>query len=222
MGVSGVAIFSDDTASDVQHEFLDLLRRGLQAEDASNILIRDWSATIEDADDGPVFWLALAATQWKYGCLSEDVKQRAIGIVDSGTNLARWSGKLLEKRRSVLAELKAELLRPQPKPTRPRKQKQVEPPPSHEVPAPDGRGKARAFRMVGAPFMQVYVEREVNGSRGGGGVFTAYCAFDEVDLEWLPGPVLLITYPQGIKVEKQASKNFFCGEVIPIVYQTKN
>ena len=70
--------------------------------------------------------------------------------------------------------------------------------------------------------MQVYVEREVGGSRGGGGVFTASCAFDDVDLEWLPGPVLLVTYPRGITVQMQGSQNFYLGEVIPIVYQVKD
>jgi hypothetical protein len=221
MGTSGTAIFSDDTASDVRRDFVDLLRRGWAAEEALKVLLRDWSDFLEDSDDGPVFWLALASTQWDYGCLTEDVKQRAIAVVEGGANLPRWSEKQLDKRRAVLAELKDKLLSAQPKPRRPRKLKHIEPPPRYEVKAPDGLGKAVAFSMPGAIFMQIYIEREVGGSRGGGGVFLASCAFDDVDLEWLPGPVLLVTYPRGITVQMQCSQNFYFGEVIPIVYQVK-
>ncbi len=222
MGTSGTNLFSDDTASDVRRDFLELLRRGASADDAVEVLKRDWASAIQDTDDGPVFWLALAATQWSYGCLNEEVKRRAIEVVDSGANLERWTGKSLEKRRSVLAALRAELLSPQPKPKRPRKQKHTEPPPSHEVQAPDGRGKAVAFNLPGAPFMQVYVERTVGGSRGGGGVFMADCAFDDVELEWLPGPALRVTYPDGITVHQKSDRHFYCGESIGIVYETRD
>jgi hypothetical protein len=221
MGTSGTAIFSDDTAADVRHDFVDLLRHGMQADEALTTLMRDWSSAIADADDGPVFWLAVAATASGYGCLTDDIKQRALAVIDDGADLSRWSGKQLDKRRAVLAELKGKLLGSQPKPRRPRKLKRVEPPPSHEVQAPDGRGKAVAFSMPDATFMQVYVEREVSGSRGGGGVFMASCAFDDVELAWLPGPVLLVTYPRGVTVHSQSSQNFYFGEVIPIVYQVK-
>jgi hypothetical protein len=145
MGTSGTAIFSDDTASDVRRDFVDLLRRGWAAEEALKVLLRDWSDSLEDSDDGPVFWLALASTQWDYGCLTEDVKQRAIAVVEGGANLPRWSEKQLDKRRAVLAELKDKLLSAQPKPRRPRKLKHIEPPPRYEVKAPDGLGKAVAF-----------------------------------------------------------------------------
>lgn len=75
--------------------------------------------------------------------------------------------------------------------------------------------------MPGAAFMQVYVEREVGTSRGAGSVFVAFCAFDDVELDWMSGPTLRVTYPAGAVVQQQASQHFYCGEVIPIVYQVK-
>jgi hypothetical protein len=221
MGTYGTTLFHDDTASDVRDDFLNLLRQGHSAEESSKALLNQWATSIDDSDDGPVFWLALAATQFEYGCLQADVKQQAVAVIDEGSNLSRWSGKLLERRREVLAELRTKLLGPQPKARRPRKLKQVEPPPRHEAAAPDGLGKAVAFSMPGAAFMQVYVEREVGTSRGGGSVFVAYCAFDDVELAWMSGPTLCVTYPAGAVVQQQASEHFFCGEVIPIVYRTK-
>jgi hypothetical protein len=221
MGTYGVRLFHDDTANDVRDDFLNLLRQGHSAEESSKMLLSEWSTSIDDNDDGPTFWLALAATQCEYGCLEADVRQQAVAIIDEGADLGRWSGKLLERRRAVLVELRAKLLGPQPKARRPRKVKKTEPPPRYEVASQDGRGRAVAFSMPGAAFMQVYVEREVGASRGGGSVFVAFCAFDDVDLEWMSGPALRITYPAGAVVQQQASQHFFCGEVVPIVYQMK-
>lgn len=221
MGTSGAALFSDDVASDVKRDFLDLLRRGLAPEAATETLKRDWASAIDDMDDGPTFWLALAATQWAYGCLADEVRQRAIEIIDNGHDLARWSGTGLERRRGVLAALKTQLLSPQPKAKRPRKLKPVEPPRKHEVPAPDGRGKAVAFSMPGAAFMQVYMERLLGTSRGGGSIFVAECGYDEVDLQWLDGGALQVSYPASAKVQLRSDSHFYCGEVTPIVYRTK-
>jgi hypothetical protein len=75
--------------------------------------------------------------------------------------------------------------------------------------------------MPGAAFMQVCVDREVGESRGGGSVFVAYCAFDDVEMEWMPGPILRISYPADAVVQQQSSQHFYSGEVIPIVYRLK-
>ena len=221
MGTSGVALFDDDTASEVRQGFLDLLRRGLTSEQAVERLQLEWADAIEDCDEGPLFWLALAATQWTWGCLDEAVRRRAIDVIDSGEDLGRWNGRLLARRRKVLADLKAQLQSPQPKPRRPRKQKHVEPPPKREVVAPDGLAKAVAFSIPGASVMQVYVERVVGNSRGGGSVFVAECRYDIVDLEWLPGGALQVSYPQSAKVQQRSETHFYCGETIPIVYRMK-
>ncbi|WP_055324461.1 hypothetical protein [Ralstonia solanacearum] len=221
MGTTGTALFSDDVASDVRHDFVDLLRRGLAPEEAVDILKKDWAESIADTDDGPTFWLALAATEWVYGCLDEEVKQKVLEVIDNGDGMTRWSGAALVRRRGVLAALRAQLLSPQPKLKRPRKQKVVEPPPKHEVAAPDGLGKAVAFSVPGAAFMQVYLERLVGASRGGGSIFVAECGYDEVDLVWLHGGALQVTYPESAKVQQRSDSHFYCGEVTPIVYRTK-
>lgn len=70
----------------------------------------------EDEDDGPLFWFALADTQWKYGRLLPEVKEEAIRQIKLGTDLARWSEnkKQYKKRKQVLEELESRLNSSQP------------------------------------------------------------------------------------------------------------
>ncbi len=220
MGTHGVGLFQDDTAQDVRDEFLRLLRQGHTVEEASVMLLSRWTLEIDDVDDGPTFWLALAATQSEYGCLQPEIKDRAVAIIDDGAGLGRWSGEQRERRSAMLMKLRNKLLGAQPKARKPRQLKQFEPVPRHEAAAPDGRGKAVAFGVPGAAFMQVCIERLVDGSRGGGSVFVAVCAYDEVTLAWMPGPNLVITYPANAVVQQQDSEHFFRGETIPVFYQT--
>ncbi len=117
MGAWGTAIFSDDTALDVRDSYRELLEDGVAAEEATKTVIQSSREIIDDEDDGPVFWLALAATQWKLGRLEDHVKEQALRVIDSGAGLARWEEegpKLLVQRRAVMTKLKDQLLSPQP------------------------------------------------------------------------------------------------------------
>ena len=61
MGTWNSTIFGDDVACDVRDQFLALMAAGSSADDATRTLVTSWSAPLSDADDGPIFWLALAA-----------------------------------------------------------------------------------------------------------------------------------------------------------------
>ena len=69
MDAWGTALFSDDTARDVRESYMELVGDGLTGEEATKALIGEWSASLNDPDESPVFWLALAATQWRCGRL---------------------------------------------------------------------------------------------------------------------------------------------------------
>ena len=71
---------------------------------------------IEDEEIGPLFWLALADTQWKYGRLTNEVKEKALDVINSGKDLERWEEdkKIYEKRKKVLEDLKERLNAKQP------------------------------------------------------------------------------------------------------------
>ncbi|HYE21924.1 MAG TPA: DUF4259 domain-containing protein [Tepidisphaeraceae bacterium] len=119
MGTWGTSIFSDDTAADVRDAFTDLVAEGLNSPDATARLIRESAEILGDEDDAVVFWLALAATQWKLGRLLDEVRDRAVSIVDAGDDLRRWedsSRSEVNQRTKHLAKLREQLVSPQPKP----------------------------------------------------------------------------------------------------------
>jgi hypothetical protein len=111
MGTWGTAVFSDDTACDVRDSYIDLLGDGLSGPEATKKLVGEWSKSLEDTDEAPVFWLALATTQWKYGRLEPHVLQQALSAIDGGSDLARWDigSKEYRKRRAVLDRLRVQL-----------------------------------------------------------------------------------------------------------------
>jgi hypothetical protein len=130
MGVSSTAIFGDDTACDVREEYRELVANGLSGPEATNRLLHEWKDIIDDEDDGPVFWLALAATQWACGRLEERVKANAVEIIDNGSSLSLWSeganSKMLKQRQAALEKLRAQLHSPQPAVKRIRKPPKIE------------------------------------------------------------------------------------------------
>lgn len=123
MGVWGTALFSDDTASDIRESYIDLVGDGLTGPEATKALLTEWSASLSDPDVAPVFWLALAATQWRCGRLESHVLTQALSVIDSGSDLARWESgsKDHKKRKTVLEKLRAQLTSPQPPEKRIRK-----------------------------------------------------------------------------------------------------
>lgn len=116
MGAWGTAIYSDDIAMDVRDIYKEILGDGLSSEEATSAIIEMYNEEIEDEEDGPVFWISLADTQWKCGRLLESIKQKAIEIIDSGIDLEKWKEDKndYKKRVKVLENLKMQLMSPQP------------------------------------------------------------------------------------------------------------
>jgi hypothetical protein len=125
MGTWGTAIFSDDVAVDVRDEFTDLIAEGLSKTAATKRLVTEFEEVLDDPDDAIVFWLALAATQHELGRLTARVRNKAIRIIDTGADIARWSDNTrsqIAQRKKHLARLRRQLTGAQPKPKRPRRQ----------------------------------------------------------------------------------------------------
>lgn len=118
MGTFGTAIFSDDFACDIRDEFKALIGDGMTSEEATKYLLASNFDSSSDEDEASVFWLSLAAIQWKNGRLLEYVKQKAIEVIESGSDLKRWElegdKKLVGKRQKELVKLKNQLISPQP------------------------------------------------------------------------------------------------------------
>jgi hypothetical protein len=222
MAASGVALFHDDVAADVRREYLDLLANGMADADAFSTLVRDWRESISDTDDGPVFWLALAATQWEYGRLHPRAKAEALKVIDQGKGIGRWDDAgLAKKRQAVLAQLRKKLLAPPPKKRTPRL-RAVPEAPSTSLTAPDGKAQATAWQFgtePRRPQSQVYISMKVKRTEGGGSVFVAACALGDIKLKWLNADTLRITYPKEAEVEQQDATSFYYGRTIAVRYR---
>jgi len=117
MGAWGTAIFSDDLACDVRDDYIKHLAKGKTNEESTQLVIDAYDADNLGDEEISVFWISLALTQWKKGRLLEEVKNKAIGYIDSGFDLIRWKdgdNKSYEKRISVLEKTKETLLSPIP------------------------------------------------------------------------------------------------------------
>lgn len=222
MGTTGIALFADDYACDVRDAFLYLLRAGWDPADATAALIQEQGAAIDDPDEGPRFWLALAATQWKYGCLDPEALRRAVNAIDTGAGAARWTGAAAIRRRAVLAALRVQLHTEQPRFRRPRRRPQVVVP-SVRVLSPDGMACAVAHALgpstyPGAPTMQVRVDMLVDGAWGGGHVVLADCSFDAVTMVWLDAHTLQIRHPATAVLSRAGTTAYQSGRTIQIMY----
>ena len=107
MGTWGVGLFQDDVTCDIKQEYLNRLRIGYTNEEATEEVIDYNADSVEDEEEAPLFWFALADIQWRYGRLLPEVKEMAMKYLKSGEDLERWKGnaKLYKKRKFVLEEL---------------------------------------------------------------------------------------------------------------------
>lgn len=117
MGIWGYKLYQDDIAQDVRDEYIDMLHRGKINEDVTSQLVEKYKDL--DEEEVPVFWFALADTQWTYGRLVQYVKDVALQHLHSRTNHQLWersSANEAAMRRKVLSELETRLLTQQPNP----------------------------------------------------------------------------------------------------------
>lgn len=117
MGTWGPKLYQDDIAQDVRDEFKDLLKRGKTTEEITKQLIDQYAFEISDTDDAPIFWFALADTQWELGKLLPQVKEQAIDWINKGTDQQKWlfeNPKNAQVRDQILGELREKLNSPMP------------------------------------------------------------------------------------------------------------
>ena len=73
MGAWGPGLWPDDTASDVRTTYREALEDGLSDEDATENVVAEFAAELEDQDTSPVAWLALAVSQHDRGRLTGEI-----------------------------------------------------------------------------------------------------------------------------------------------------
>ena len=106
-------ILDEDVAADVEAAFMELLEEGIKGEKATKEILEEFSEELEDEEDRNVVYLALAELQLGENCLQEDIREKALEIIESGADLERWEEaeeKDYESRKAVLNDLKERLI----------------------------------------------------------------------------------------------------------------
>ena len=120
MGTWGTGIRQDDFVGDVQDAFKGLLRDGDTLANATKSIRNRFKECLDDSEEGPLFWIALADIQWKYGELAPSILRKVVKIVESDSGMERWaeSEKLYKRRKVVLKKFVTKISTPNPKPTK--------------------------------------------------------------------------------------------------------
>jgi hypothetical protein len=126
MGTWGTGIFADDTAADIRDDWREAIWDGLSPEEATARLTERYREVREDPDEGPLFWIALAAAQQRTGRFLPAVRDQALALIEAGGDVWRFAEedpKLGRRRQQALEELAAKMRGPQPRPTQLRRPK---------------------------------------------------------------------------------------------------
>lgn len=120
MGSWGYGIRHDDFVCDVIGAFEDVLKAGQSVAQATAAVTLRFGGAVEDPDDDPRFWIALAEVQWSYGALEAPVLERVHNDFTTGRSLFAWEEdrRGLARRRAVLEKFIKKLEVPKARPTR--------------------------------------------------------------------------------------------------------
>ena len=117
MGFWGYKLYDNDLAADVRDDYKQKLEKGIDEDTVTKEMLERYQEEISDIDEAPIFWYALADTQWEFGRLEDFVKEKALYYLDNGYDLELWNDVedgITEKRKKILHELKQKLLSQQP------------------------------------------------------------------------------------------------------------
>ncbi len=115
MGAWGTGIYSDDTACDVK-EMCQEIFPFVSVDEGNRIIFEQYAEIVNSTfidNDYAAFWYALADWQWKHGILTEDIRSKAIALLEAHTGIDEWqesgSAKDVKKRIAVMDALKSQL-----------------------------------------------------------------------------------------------------------------
>ena len=187
MGVWGVGLYQNDTSLDVQDEFKELFRKGKTVREITDKILTAYAEGLDDPEEAPLVWFALADTQWCYGVLLADVREKALEWIEKSLERANSFDDLPLRKKAikVLENLRQKLNSPQP----PAKVPPAVPPRSRLYRCPWNVGDVFAYRLTS----DLAKERGIAGR---------YFLIQKVDeYTWHPGHIVPIVYVKLTKDE---------------------
>ncbi len=97
---------------DVRGDFEEAIVGGATIERATRLILQEYEEELDDEDDRPVIYLALASLQLERGRVTDPVRTEALKVIDLGEGLARWDEageEALVERKKVLEALKSSI-----------------------------------------------------------------------------------------------------------------
>ncbi len=89
MGTWNTGLFSNDTTCDIRDTYIEFLKQQLSNEDAYHRTYKEYEELI-GTDEEPLFWYALAETQWSVGRLNTEVKEHALDYIQKNAGISNW------------------------------------------------------------------------------------------------------------------------------------
>lgn len=119
MGAWGTALYSDDTTCEVRDAYKENLKHGLSDSEAYERILDRYGDLLGDPEIACLVYFALADTAWTVGRLHHAIKEKALGLIKQGGDVAVWERDAAAEapsRRNVLRRLELRLLSEQPAP----------------------------------------------------------------------------------------------------------
>jgi hypothetical protein len=105
-----VGIYAMDTSADGHGDSEEAMEAGASVGEATKRILIDYADYLDDMDDEPDVYFALAAAQLQRGALQDAIRDKAIAFIDSGQILERWKDESRPKRQEVLQQFRALLI----------------------------------------------------------------------------------------------------------------
>lgn len=120
MGSWGTALYSNDTSSDVR-DMCNEIYPFVSVEEGTKLILKEYADVVNSDildDDYANFWYALADWQWKHGILSDEIRDKAISLLEAHAGIEEWeedgTAADVKKRLAVMDQLLCRLKLPQP------------------------------------------------------------------------------------------------------------
>ena len=118
MAIDGVKIIDSDDGYDIYNTVVDRYKNGEDVEKIIEDVLNDEKNFCTDGFYTEIYWTALAYSLWKIGHLPEEIKNKALKIIEKGAD-EFWleiDSKAKKQRQKVLDKLAVQLQSENPKP----------------------------------------------------------------------------------------------------------
>lgn len=120
MATWGYELEQDDFVCDVMTDFEQHLKQNQDLRQTTELLINNYQDSLDDPDEGPLFWLGLASMQWKFDKVNDKVLEQIKSDFSKEAGLERWQEvgeAAFNRRKQIIADFieNVSLENPRPK-----------------------------------------------------------------------------------------------------------